>query len=117
MKKLALILLMTIASIQSANACKFAAPIYTFLYQNDRDGDGTLNKDEWKNARLDDNLIAHIKLKKTRHLLKVDTNKNGVFDSKDDVWQTAFEYKVNPCQYWQQKINEYDKNNQESPND
>lgn len=107
MKTIAL-LLCAIIGIQTAHACTVVSPIYTFVYQNDKNGDSKLDKDEWKNAHLDDNLIANVKLKKLRHLLKLDTNKNGVFDSKDEQWDTAFAYKTDPCVYWQQKVTEYD---------
>lgn len=113
LKKSLSISIITLIGIQSANACQFTSPVYTFVYQNDRDGDGKLNKDEWRNARLDDNLIAKVKLKKVRQLLKLDTNKNGVFDYQDEQWHTAFEYKINPCEYWQHKLNEYDQKHQE----
>ncbi len=93
--------LLLVSLLNHAHACSAVSPSSVFVYHNDDNKDGYLTYQEYKKAKLNDNLYSTKKLGGWFGFKKLDTNK----DKRLDFQEINFiHYTIHPCADWEKKM-------------
>lgn len=96
---------------QTAWACESAPAAEAFIYLNDANLDGALDRSEWRNAKVSDNFILGFSEFSEEEFKRLDTNKDRKLEWDKDGLFEKIEYKKDPCEMFYENL----ENNETKP--
>ncbi|STZ77403.1 hypothetical protein [Bergeriella denitrificans] len=83
-------------------ACSAMPPESSFIYSNDRNGDGMLNRSEWRESRADEGLAAKFTVGGRKVFRYLDKDRNGAIDRGELAGR--IDYIEHPCAAWERAV-------------
>lgn len=83
-------------------ACSVMPPEFGFVYQFDRNRDGQLNRQEWRQIPQEHNYLIQFQINNLKDFKYLDRNKNRKIAPQEIQYLT--EYRRPPCADWEEKM-------------